>query len=201
MRISKEYCEKSKVLALLGKISKHQTDIPLSEPPDNDSNESTSSVGRRAHQLHPRSLGHFNLQLKRSLDLGELKVDEGRVHVTTSVEVGEHLARLVDMAASHEVAGGLGKEEEAEKLESGDGALEERWDSPGPGVGELEGAESAPRSTEVEISANKEKILGSCRSIHDGTKVEKCVVHGRDLAAVCRIGELSNQDRAGLGDA
>ena len=152
---------------------------PLREEPDSDDDAHTAEIGAGVEQLEVRR-GFLEglLDSDSLLDFIVLELDEGVVGVPVRVEPGKDSQSLGIISVTDEESGALGDEPDEEELEDGGEGLQDRGNSPGPVVRDVECPECSPGGDDG---------AGEPHGVEEGG-------HGRALGGV---GSLRDEERRG----
>lgn len=118
---------------------------PLREDAERDEDDEAVPVTLGLEEVEVAAgLGGLVLEADRLLDLAELELDGGVVHVAVGVVLGEDVQRLVVLILGHQVAGRLRHPEDEGELDDGGDRLEQGRNAPRPVAVQEVGAEGNP---------------------------------------------------------
>jgi len=152
---------------------------PLREETKGDDEHETLAVTGGLDEVHVRGallVQEFNAD--SLLHLSILEHDSGVAVVVVGMVVGKHAERLVVPVLGQQPTWGFRDPPDEGELDDGEDTLDQGWDSPGPGAGDVLSAESQPTTDQ-------------------GTKIPQAVVDGGDPSTMLRVSDFGDKHRAG----
>ena len=122
---------------------------PLREESESQKNDQTAAVALGVEELQPAVAFKLFLESDGVLDLLELEEDDFVFAVTICVDFGENVVCLLHFTLGKEETWRFGHEPNKQKLQNRWDCLQHRWNSPGPVVADVVGAECAPCSDDA----------------------------------------------------